>query len=157
MKTKPSRAIRRQRQGKAPRSMFMAETESTKRPYDTTNRPRRTTKASGHRGLYDSAEWRARRAAWLEAHPYCVKHAICGNPATVADHIVRVTDPDSREQVLDGEIQSMCKDCHRQKSADDRAIMAGRKPKKIARKIEIDPKTGYPLPGQPWHPWSEVE
>jgi hypothetical protein len=46
------------------------------RPYDTSNRPRRTAKASGARGWYDIPEWKARSKAHLERNPYCVS---CGD------------------------------------------------------------------------------
>lgn len=161
---KPSRAVLRQRQGKDKRAEMLPDdgafepTLRPKRPYDTTNRPRRSLKASGHRGLYDSPEWHAKRNAWKRDHPTCVNAGTviaCEITATVADHVERVTDPNSYEQVILGEIQSMCGRCHQQKSADDRARDAGREPKPIQRRVEIDPETGYPLPGQPWHSWSE--
>jgi len=107
--------------------------------------------------LYHSPEWRARRKAFLRDNPTCVNAGrviSCTITATVSDHIERVTDPNDRVQVLEGALQPMCWQCHQQKSADDRAIAAGRKPKPIKRRVEIDPATGYPLAGQD-HPWSE--
>jgi hypothetical protein len=127
-----------------------------RKQYDVSNRPRRTAKASGHRGLYSSTHWKRRQAAQIAAHPECVNAGTvkgCEIKAKVADHIERVTDPDSWAQVMERPIQSMCRPCHAQKSADDRAKAAGRAPSPIRRKVRIDPKTGCPLPGQD-HPWS---
>ena len=37
-------------------------------------------------------DWQKRRAAYLEEHPFCVRHLgngkLCGAPSTVGDHIV---------------------------------------------------------------------
>jgi hypothetical protein len=149
--TKPERrAIERQRRGKG-LGVLPVEMPAERKPYGTSNRPRVTNKASGARGWYASTEWKKRSRAHLEANPDCV---VCGGRATIADHI-EWAHPDDREAVLHGALQSMCFADHQQKSCDDRARRAGRKPRPIRRRTEIDPSTGLPLPGQPWHPWSE--
>jgi hypothetical protein len=74
------------------------ETPVERKPYDTSNRPRVTPKASGARGWYASTEWKKRSRAHLEANPLCV---VCGGRATVADHI-EWAHPDDREAVLEG-------------------------------------------------------
>jgi 5-methylcytosine-specific restriction protein A len=105
------------------------------RRYSTVNRPRRSSKASGARGWYDSPELKGRSRAWLRAHPYCVR---CGHPATIADHITPVR-PDDREGVLRGPIQSMCRPCH---SANSREDQTGR------QRVAMDPSTGLPMRGE---------
>jgi hypothetical protein len=79
-------------------------------PIGTGSAPRQrvTRKASGARGLYDSAEWRARSSAHLGVHPHCVR---CGEPAVLCDHEPPVR-PDDRDGVLHGPIRSMCRRCH---------------------------------------------
>ena len=52
------------------------------------------------------AQHRRERAALLRRHPWCA----CGNPATVADHVVR-----RREGGV--VLQPMCKPCHDRKTA----------------------------------------
>jgi hypothetical protein len=147
------KAIERQRRGKGLGVLPVEQSVTTKRAYNTSNRPRVTTKASGARGWYASTEWKKRSRAQLQANPLCI---VCGGKATIADHI-EWAHPDDREAVLEGALQSMCFADHQQKSCDDQARRAGRKPRPIRRRTEIDPSTGLPLPGQPWHPWSEPE
>jgi hypothetical protein len=159
------KAIERQRRGLSSKTVGacniltgageIEEPERTARkPYDTTNRPRVTNKASGARGWYASTEWKRRSREHQAAYPDCVG---CGGRATVADHI-EWAHPDDRLAVLEGALQSMCWADHQQKSCDDRAKRAGRKPRPIKRRVEIDPATGMPKPGQErWHWWSEPE
>ena len=89
------------------------------RAYDTSNRPRRSGKASGARGWYDSPEWRARSNAHLERNPYCVR---CGDQASISDHITPVR-VDDREGVLCGSIQSMCRPCKSLIPGDPRPVL----------------------------------
>ncbi len=67
--------------------------------------------------FYDSAAWRAMRAAQLQREPRC---AVCGGRATVADHIV------SRSQGgNDQQLQSLCRRDHNVKTARSSAGMRG--------------------------------
>ena len=71
---------------------------------------------------YKSSEWKERRRRQLREHPTC---AMCGAPATDADHVENLAaggDPD-------GELQSLCEPCHRQKTASEggRAAKAKRR------------------------------
>jgi hypothetical protein len=151
---KISRDATRQRLGLAVKAQAPLEPKPRKE-YDTSNRPRRTTRASGARGDYDSARWKRESAAFLVERPACA--CGCGRPSEVVDHIepVRpVGDPRFFDQ---SNWQAMAKyPCHAQKSADDRARAAGRKPRPIRRKARIDPLTGYPLAGED-HWWAEPQ
>jgi 5-methylcytosine-specific restriction enzyme A len=64
------------------------------------------------RTYYKSPAWRARRAEQLRREPHCRG---CGAPASHADHVV----PLSQGGSLDGELQSLCGPCHRQKTAEE--------------------------------------
>ena len=54
------------------------------RSYDHSNRPRRTAKASGARGWYDSPEWKARSRAYLERHLSGVRRGTRRGSATTS-------------------------------------------------------------------------
>jgi 5-methylcytosine-specific restriction protein A len=124
-----------------------------RKPYDTTNRPRRTTRASGARGDYDSARWKRESAAFLVEHPVCA--CGCGRPSEVVDHIEPVRPVGDPRFFDKSNWQALAKwPCHAQKSADDRARVAGCKPRPIRRRVRIDPLTGYPLAGEE-HWWAE--
>jgi hypothetical protein len=157
------RAIERQRRGQTKPSVMALEpappagvagaAPRVKRPYDVTNRPRRTARASGARGDYDSARWKREAPAFLQANPDCA--CGCGRRATIVDHIEPVRASGDPRFFDQANWQGLARDpCHIQKSADDRAKAAGRKPRKIRKRVAIDPVTGLPLPGQD-HPWSE--
>ena len=63
-------------------------------------------------GLYESAEWRKVRAAFLKKYPICF---ICGKPATIADHII----PHRGDLTLfydENNLQPMCQSCHSRKT-----------------------------------------
>lgn len=67
------------------------------------------------RRRYDDRRWKALRASHLGAYPNCAR---CGRPATVADHIVAVADHPAG--FLDpANVQSLCGDCHKLKTAED--------------------------------------
>ena len=57
---------------------------------------------------YASGAWRSRREAHLRANPDCV---VCGQPASHADHVQPVA-----EGGVDGPLQSMCGEHHRQET-----------------------------------------
>jgi hypothetical protein len=63
------------------------------------------------RGTYQSAAWYKRSDRQLRASPLCLCCAAIGRttPATVADHIVPITQGGS---LLAGELQSCCRKCH---------------------------------------------
>ena len=69
-------------------------------------------KSSQWHHLYESNEWRKRRAQFLKKYPRCF---ICGNPATIADHIV----PHRGDLTLfydESNLQPMCQSCHSRKT-----------------------------------------
>jgi hypothetical protein len=151
------KAIAAQRAGIKPNAVqaaveLQAPTKARK-PYDTSNRPRRTTRASGARGDYDSARWKRESAAFLRTHPECA--CGCGRRSTIVDHIVPVRASGDPRFFDQSNWQALAKyPCHAQKSADDRARAASRKPQPMRRKVRIDPLTGYPLPGED-HWWAD--
>lgn len=62
--------------------------------------------------LYESAEWRKVRAAFLKKYPSCF---ICGSPAVIADHII----PHRGDLTLfydTDNLQPMCQSCHSRKT-----------------------------------------
>src|SRR5436190_1182189 len=61
---------------------------------------------------YRSAEWSERRRKQLAENPTC---ALCGQPATVADHITAVKLGGD----WDGPLQSLCKSCSQKKSSSE--------------------------------------
>ncbi|MER2622468.1 MAG: HNH endonuclease [Accumulibacter sp.] len=72
-------------------------------------------------GFYQSAAWRALRAACLRAHPLC---RLCKSrgllvAATVVDHIVPIKDGGARYD--ERNTQCLCVICHNAKSAKERA------------------------------------
>ena len=58
---------------------------------------------------YD-AEWRAIRARYLSAHPWC---AVCGEPATVVDHVISLARGGTHDEA---NLQALCSVCHNQKT-----------------------------------------
>ena len=69
-------------------------------------------KSGQYHYLYESAEWRKRRAIFLKKYPRCF---ICGAPATIADHII----PHRGDLTLfydDNNLQPMCQRCHSRKT-----------------------------------------
>lgn len=66
---------------------------------------------SAQRG-YD-AEWRKIRAAYLEAHPYCV---VCGQRATEVDHIVAIREGGTHDW---SNLRGMCKSHHSKRTIKD--------------------------------------
>jgi hypothetical protein len=153
---KISREAMRQRQGIAKAITLQAPLDSggkARKPYDTSNRPRRTTRASGARGDYDSTRWKREAPEFLRTHPECA--CGCGRRSSIVDHIEPVRPSGDPRFFDQNNWQALARyPCHAQKSADDRARAAGRKPRPIRRRVRIDPLTGYPLPGED-HWWAE--
>ena len=82
-------------------------------------------KSSEYHRLYESAEWRKRRAAFLKKYPTCF---ICGKPATIADHIV----PHRGDLNLfydDSNLQPMCQSCHSRKTMRENQNFHGNAPR----------------------------
>ena len=100
------------------------------RRYSTINRPRRTTRASGARGDYDSARWKSESKAYLERNPLCA--CGCGRKANIVDHVEPVRASGDPRFFDQANWQAMARfPCHAQKTSDDRAKAAGRKPRPI--------------------------
>ena len=72
-------------------------------------------------GFYQSAAWRALRAACLRAHPLCRLCAARGLlvAATVVDHIVPIKDGGERFEA--NNLQGLCVSCHNAKTARETA------------------------------------
>jgi len=69
-------------------------------------------KSAQWHSLYESQEWRKRRAMFLKKYPVCF---ICGKPATIADHII----PHRGDLTLfydESNLQPMCQSCHSRKT-----------------------------------------
>ena len=75
---------------------------------------------------YKTSAWSERRKRQLAAEPRC---AVCGQPASVADHIIAVKLGGD----WDGPLQSLCKSCSQRKSSSE----GGR-----ARKLKYGPRPG---------------
>jgi 5-methylcytosine-specific restriction protein A len=72
-------------------------------------------------GFYQSAAWRAVRAAFLREHPTCARCEGRGRvvAAVVADHIQPLKDGGAR---FDGaNLQGLCVPCHNSKTAGETA------------------------------------
>ncbi|MCR4627374.1 MAG: HNH endonuclease [Treponema sp.] len=69
-------------------------------------------KSSQWHSLYESPEWRRRRAAFLKKYPICF---ICGGKSTIVDHII----PHRGDLTLfwdENNWQPMCQRCHSRKT-----------------------------------------
>ena len=65
--------------------------------------------------VYNTRRWRKLRAQQLSASPLCINFDICGNVATIADHIVEISD--GGEPFSLNNTQSMCIGCHNTKTS----------------------------------------
>ena len=97
---------------------------------------------------------RKAQAAQLLREPYC---EVCRDKGSVTE----ATEVDHRTPRHAGgsmtdpaNLRSLCHNHHVEATLADRAQRTG-KPVQRRRKTKIDPATGLPLPGQPWHWWSE--
>ena len=70
-----------------------------------------------HQHLYGTQRWRRRAKLQLRQHPLCAECERKGlvEPATQADHIDR--HGGKPEAFWEGELQSLCYNCHKSKSA----------------------------------------
>lgn len=68
--------------------------------------------------------WMERRARWFRKHPLCVKCNALGrvSAATQLDHITPLIDGGSDD---DENLQGLCDDCHKAKTADEASRRAG--------------------------------
>ena len=89
-------------------------------------------------------QWRALRDWQLRHFPTC-QHEGCTRPATDAHHIMHLARGGKRFDKAN--LRSLCDDHH--KLIHRREGKGTQKPR-----IEIDPKTGLPLPGQE-HWWND--
>lgn len=73
---------------------------------------RRSSTQGPHKRLYDSAAWKRRRLAQLNAYPLCAYCLRMGKTvaATVADHVT--PHEGNLEQFYHGDLQSLCAACH---------------------------------------------
>ena len=73
------------------------------------------------RGFYQSAAWRAVRAAFLREQPLCVNCQGRGRvvPAVVADHVRPLKDGGARFDWAN--LQALCVSCHNRKTAIETA------------------------------------
>ena len=71
-------------------------------------------------GFYQSAKWRAVRAAYLREHPVCVRCAARGRvvAAVVVDHVVPIKDGGARFDAQN--LQALCIPDHNSKTALER-------------------------------------
>ena len=74
-------------------------------------------KSGQYHHLYETAEWRKRRAMFLKKYPRCF---ICGAPATIADHIIP-HHGDLTQFYDDNNLQPMCQRCHSRKTLKENA------------------------------------
>jgi 5-methylcytosine-specific restriction protein A len=72
-------------------------------------------------GFYQSAAWRAVRAAFLREHPVCVRCEGRGRlvAAVVADHVLPLKDGGARFDWAN--LQGLCVACHNSKTAGETA------------------------------------
>ena len=72
-------------------------------------------------GFYQSAAWRAVRAAFLREHPVCARCAGRGRvvAAVVADHVLPLKDGGARFDWAN--LQALCVPCHNRKTAGETA------------------------------------
>lgn len=68
--------------------------------------------------FYSTANWQAIRRKQLAKHPLC-QGCVGIVPATVADHIRRITEGGAKRDPAN--LQSLCRACHQDKTAAERA------------------------------------
>jgi 5-methylcytosine-specific restriction protein A len=149
------REIDRQRAGDPTmRPLEVQPASNGARAYDSSNRPRRSPKASGSRGLYDSAQWRSESKEFLAAHPVCC--CGCNQRATVVDHVVP-WERHPRGFWDRSNWAPMTGPCHNRKTRIELG-QDGRLPpvRRVGPKIHGCDERGMPLPGS-GHPWEEKE
>lgn len=80
------------------------------------------------RTFYQSAAWRAVRAAFLRAHPLCGECTARGRnvASTVADHVVPLKDGGARFDWSN--LQALCVSCHNRKTAREMHVARRAKP-----------------------------
>ena len=65
--------------------------------------------------VYNTRRWKKLRAAQLSREPLCVNIVVCGNVATIVDHVVEIRD--GGEPFSIENLESMCQCCHNTKTA----------------------------------------
>ncbi|GAC1405524.1 MAG: HNH endonuclease signature motif containing protein [Burkholderiaceae bacterium] len=78
------------------------------------------------RTFYQSAAWRALRAAFLFQHPVCCRCEAAGRivAAVVADHVLPIKDGGAR--LDEANLQALCVPCHNSKTASETALRSRR-------------------------------
>lgn len=94
---------------------------------------------SQRQGLYQTPVWRRIRSIQLRKQPLCV---MCEEqrkltPATVCDHIDPLW-PATLEGLTRGPFQSLCRECHKEKSFEDMGKMIRAEKLKIQVSSEYD-------------------
>lgn len=72
---------------------------------------------SGSTSPGSTARWRRLRRTKLDANPHC-EWPGCIRPATEVDHIIPLAEAPSSRYVWEN-LQSLCHDCHEQKTLED--------------------------------------
>ena len=146
------RAIERQRQGIGTRAfapssiarMFGGATKPGAPVADPTRKPKR-----------QDRRWQKLQAEQLEREPFCRLCAAEGKGQVNAfevDHILALADGGSFDDAAN--LQSLCRLHHYQKTENENARRAGRKPRKVRLRAPVDPATGMPMAGYGhwWNP-----
>ena len=66
--------------------------------------------------IYNTRRWQKLRAIQLIKNPLCVNFDACNNVATIADHIIEISD--KGEAFSLDNLQSICQSCHNTKTAE---------------------------------------
>jgi 5-methylcytosine-specific restriction protein A len=85
------------------------------------NRIRRERQDDADR-FYNTPDWRRARKAYITLHPFCQR---CGNPAQVVDH--RIPIKDGGDKTAETNLQALCGNCHRRKTAKEQKGNPNRK------------------------------
>jgi 5-methylcytosine-specific restriction protein A len=114
-----------------------------KAPSTTTRQPTRQPKRQNRR-------WQKIQAEQLRREPSCRLCRAEGKQtqALEVNHILALADGGSFDDP--GNLQSLCRGCHWQKTETENAKRAGRKPRRVVRIKGCDPLTGRPLDPNHW-------
>jgi 5-methylcytosine-specific restriction protein A len=93
--------------------------------------------------------WQRIQAEQLEREPYCRLCRAAGQqvPAVEVDHVQALADGGAFADSAN--LQSLCRPCHWQKTEDENAARARRKPRRVVRVKGCD-LTGRPLDPEHW-------
>lgn len=65
--------------------------------------------------VYNTRRWQKLRALQLSREPLCINFDVCHNVATIADHVIELSD--GGEPFNIDNLESMCIGCHNTKTA----------------------------------------